>query len=307
METEERITNKRRKSCSPSDPQSVVDLPDTLLEAVAAYLPTISRGLFAVAVTGPSASWHRWNGKQQRPPLSSASKIILSSQNMYHGHINFETIEKSLSAALSDDDCCAFLLCIDAKNVLKRLYLAGCVNITGHGLGPLYGSVVLEQIDLSLVAQDENPSKARIAMIDEDAIVPILSSIVNQHEPNPSLKQIIFPYKWGDGFIRPEMSAFLREFSLLLESRPFDCSGCTANQEDCLRTNGNEWIDGWKMQRFTCYMCLRNCCEDASENDVSFCWLCYKTYCRECVPRMAKCTNCGEMCCSGCNEGNSPC
>ena len=42
---------------------------------------------------------------------------------------------------------------LNAHDVLKRLKLCGCVNITGLGLNPLRGSIVLEQIDIGLVGK----------------------------------------------------------------------------------------------------------------------------------------------------------
>ena len=69
--------------------------------------------------------------------------------------LNFADVEKSLSSKLTDGDLHALLVCIDARNTLKRLKLAGCVNIIGRGFEPLCGSLVLEQIDLILVGHEK--------------------------------------------------------------------------------------------------------------------------------------------------------
>ena len=56
---------------------------------------------------------------------------------------------------MTDKDLAAILVCIDAKNNLKRLNLTHCFGIVGTGLEPLRGSVVLEKLDLGLVRQME--------------------------------------------------------------------------------------------------------------------------------------------------------
>ena len=58
---------------------------------------------------------------------------------------------------LSDEDMGAMLVCIDAVHTLKKLKLAHCFNIVGHGLEPLRGSTSLRQVDLSLVGRFEGP------------------------------------------------------------------------------------------------------------------------------------------------------
>ena len=73
------------------------------------------------------------------------------------GTLDFVDVEKSLASKLTDDDIGAILLCIDAKNKLKRLNLTHCYNVVGRGLEPLRFSAVLEQIDLGLVRTFEMP------------------------------------------------------------------------------------------------------------------------------------------------------
>ena len=56
--------------------------------------------------------------------------------------------------------------------------LAGCVNITGDGLGILRGSVVLEQIDLSILGRlgwHESPVLRPKSLISEEVVLPILA------------------------------------------------------------------------------------------------------------------------------------
>ena len=80
--------------------------------------------------------------------------------------------------------------------MLKKLKLCGCVNITGHGLNPLRGSVALEQIDISLVRKHENPFNIKPPKISQEVVVPILDSILSAN--GCSLKCILFPWNWLD-------------------------------------------------------------------------------------------------------------
>lgn len=88
------------------------------------------------------------------------------------GTLDFGEIEKSLAKKLTDYD-----VCIAALTNLKILRLAGCVNITGHGLEPLRGSLHLEQLDLSLVKKHVSPILKMEAKISDSAILQILPDV----------------------------------------------------------------------------------------------------------------------------------
>ena len=81
----------------------------------------------------PSTSWDKNYIKHRPSPPSPITKAIISSSLSNLDTLDFEDIEKSLAAKLNDEDINAILQCINAKN-LKRLKLAGCVNINGWGL-----------------------------------------------------------------------------------------------------------------------------------------------------------------------------
>ena len=130
-------SSKRRRT-SPIDGIVLRDLPNEALCYAASFLSAPSKVLFAIALSD-----------------DDASKAII------HGEqwdiLDFGGVEDSLAAKITDDLLQEILLCIGASTKLRRLKLAGCVNITGAGLDPLRGSVVLEQIDLSLVAEHKSP------------------------------------------------------------------------------------------------------------------------------------------------------
>ena len=126
--------SKRRKTDAAADNAlHINDLPIGFLVDVASYLATPSRALFAVAMS----MHHQLLGIKTILSIDHRhhhpTKAIISSSLSNLDTLDFEDIEKSLAAKLNDEDINAILQCINAKN-LKRLKLAGCVNINGWGL-----------------------------------------------------------------------------------------------------------------------------------------------------------------------------
>ena len=121
--------------------------------------------------------------------------------------IDFEEIEVSLAAKLSDDDIRGVLICIDGVHRLHTIRLCGCVSITGSGLDPLMGSTMLRTIDLSLVTRTESPEIEPEPALSEASVIPILKSIIDV--AGSSLKDVLLPEKfvvgrtvYGDGLHR---------------------------------------------------------------------------------------------------------
>ncbi len=139
------------------------------MAAIAAYLPQTSWVLFATALGGSGVIEQPWEG------------------------LDFSDLEKSLAAKLTDDDISNVLKCIDAKNHLKRLNLAGCLNVVGGGLESLRDSLLLEQFDIGMVAKYEKPTISPAPNLSEAAVLPILESIISN--ANGSLK---LPHEWCD-------------------------------------------------------------------------------------------------------------
>ena len=171
-------TNTRRRTAD--DTLHISDLPIGFLVDVSAYLAKPSRAILAVAFSAPSTSWKNDNLMHQPSPISTA--IVSASQ---WDTLNFEDIERvedverELAHKLLDDDIYAILKCISAHDVLKKLQLAGCIDIIGHGLNPLQNSAVLELIDISIVGKYETPYNRTEPKISEEAVLPILDSIVH--------------------------------------------------------------------------------------------------------------------------------
>ena len=110
--------------------------------------------------------------------------------------LDFGDIDKSLAEKLKDDDINDILTIIDAVNNTKCIKLTGCININGSGLSPLRGSVVLKQLDLSLVGQHERPYKLdkKAPSLSEEVVIPILSSVINAG--GNSMTHLQIPQKW---------------------------------------------------------------------------------------------------------------
>ena len=125
-------------------------LHDALISDVASFLPEPSQAMFAVALT---ESWSKLSNLSRRCRLSSASRAIIS--RIQWQVLDFADVERELAEKLSDHDIHAILTCINAKYCLRKLKLARCFGIVGHGLEPIRGSTVIEQIDLSFASKHE--------------------------------------------------------------------------------------------------------------------------------------------------------
>ena len=280
-----------------SDCVHLCDLPDSLLENVARYLSLPSRALFAASLTAPSASWERVNWRLQP---STTSKAIVSSLREDGGDrisLDFDDIEKSLAKKLIDADIGALLTCINAKDTLRILKLAGCVNITGSGLEPLQGSTILELIDLSMVVKHEKAGIEPEPLISQAIVVAILGSIVDVD--GCSLRYIQFPLAWcHTGFLE-----FRERYNQSCRNRMPHCSKCFSSMEDY-----NDWL--MQYQHNVCYCCLKPFCETCEDDEgdefLDFCRSCKKDYCSDCCV-LPQCETCNDRTCKRCGDKCSAC
>jgi len=290
-------TNKRRRTAA--DTLHISDLPIGFIVDVSAYLDKPSRAILALAFTS-SSLWQNDNLMHQSSPITTA--IVSASQ---WDILDFQDVEKELANKLTDDDINAILKCINARDVLKRIKLCGCVNITGIGLNPLRGSVVLEQIDLSLVGKYQIPYPPPKSKISEEAVVPILESIVSS--VGCSLKCIQLNTNWTREWQRPyHLRDFKRRYNELFSTRrDMICSKCNLVIEGI-----DDWMQG-NHNRKICYDCLAPICSDCNDYSrenvlnggfcIQSCNTCDKTYCTDCVTSTI-CTNCLDTKCKECGE-----
>ena len=165
------------------------DLPKKVLSNIATYLGR-ERVLFAVALTAPSSSWEKCD--LSKVSLSSASKIVMTSpfyrrwsNKQYEekwDDLNFYDMDEDVRRKLRDGDICGILRMVHAEQNLKQLSLAHCVGIQGHCLSPLRGSVVLEEVDLSLCGWYGSKTIDPTPNICENEVLPILNSILEKME-----------------------------------------------------------------------------------------------------------------------------
>ncbi|KAL9188721.1 hypothetical protein ACHAXT_007099 [Thalassiosira profunda] len=309
-------------------PVLLVDLPDSLLAEVGTYLTPTTLALWAVAMTASPASW--FSSGWQSPP-SLASRAIMGQDEISDAakiweELNFEDVPKSLRVKLSDIDLGGMLVCMDAKHTLKSLKLTHCFGIFGAGLGPLRGSKVLRQIDLSLVGLHESPAiDAGDLALDEGTVICILDSIIGQS--GSSLMHVQLPKRWREPQSR-KMSNFLERFGEYLGSRQLACVAKThrhsttmcgelvqgTEEHPCILSFAN--MSG--VQGQTCYKCLNSFCHDCGYMS---CWVnpchgCEKMFCDDCVvtshcdvgacvggDQKMSCDKCNlVMTCSGCES-----
>lgn len=83
---------------------------------------------------------------------------------------DYDNIDESLAAKLTDDDIGALLVCIDAKNKLKMMNMKKLPQVVGYGLKPLMGSKLLAEF---------NVSRMYYSSFCKEEVVPVLDSILS--------------------------------------------------------------------------------------------------------------------------------
>jgi len=224
--------------------------------------------------------------------------------------LDFGEIEKDLAAKISDDDIRGVLLSIDAVNNLKKLRLTNCIHVTGAGLMPLRASTIIRQIDLSLVGDHESPRLDPAPLILCTDVLPILDSIIERGE-ECSLKHLMLPNEWRkERNTESDFHAFLTRYNELLCSREGRCLECRCNLPN--RRRGDLHMlhisaeDGkfYGTQKYTCYDCTKQYCED-EDGGVYYiggsCDKCERIYCLHCE-KTDRCTSCGSWYCVNCTD-----
>ena len=296
-------SRKRRKTKDSVD-TCLVDLPIGILEHAASFLAPPSRALFAVALTT--------NENNNSPDEVECGYSSIAGNEW--DTLDFGEIEKDLAAKLSDDDISDVLQHIDAVNKLKRLTVANCIKISGVGLKPLRGSTIIEQIDLSLVADGKNPRFVIDPPISCELVLPILDSIIVAERC--VVKYLQLPYKWRrDRSTASEFHAFLGRYNRMREYRDnVTCPYCDLD----LTENENEWIGTtnigyYAIHNYTCYQCAQyyyHCdicaAHDHGEPLVEHCQECQRDYCTECM-KFKICDLCGDEACEHCSKECNEC
>jgi len=274
-------TNKRRRK----EGLHISDLPDNALAHVATYLSNISRAIFAIA--SPSAS----------------QLTILSNDEKLWETLDFRDIDKSLARRLKDNDIRDILGIINALHNTKFLKLTGCISIIGSGLSPLRGSTALKQLDLGLVGQYRSPDIHPEPIILEDAVLPILTSIINAG--GNSMTHLQLPRMWRDNR-SSQLTDFLEAYNDVLARRQSKCKSCNELiNSDGDRSHVIREGSVFGIQNFICYTCLDSFCDNCESEDgrdmLAFCYTCKKDYCASCN-EMEYCDKCGYGFCIECDS-----
>ena len=293
--------NKRRRISaaggSHQDISSLTDLPNGILAHVASFLAAPSRALFAVALEDENSAV---STNERSAAIGSQWDIL-----------DFGEIEKELAAKLLDVDIQAVLLCIDAVNNVKRLKLDNLINITGAGLEPLRGSLIIEQIDLSLVGDHQNHYLhygRPWPPVSCDFVLPILDSIIERE--GCALMHLQFPIVWRQrASTASEFHAFMLRYNQMWGNREeTSCLECNTR----FPTGQSQWIETrtsdnlYGTQRHTCYDCFKHYCYGCEigierERMLSNCKTCERDYCTNCS-KMSFCQSCAYSTCDDCYE-----
>ena len=179
-------------------------------------------------------------------------------------------------------------------------------------MGRLRGSIVLKQLDLSLVGQFESPKLHPEPSITEEAVVPILTSIINAE--GTSLIHLQLPQKWRGNRERTTLLAdrehtllsnFLTRYDDVLVRHQNKCAHCselfTYGEHGHIYHNTNNMYYG--LQNDRCYKCVKPYCNECEDEDgrnmLNFCYHCKKDYCVNCGEVQG--CECGLTFCSGCD------
>lgn len=218
---------------------------------------------------------------------------------------------------ITDDQLCAFLKHINAKENTSSLSLVGCVNIHGPGLTPLHGSMVMEDIDLrvcgSLPLLGEHGKFHGPSGLMEECISQMLFSMLPlQRDLKEGRKQLALRRV----AIRPEFQIISRRFhnhsdvfrrffqyhhSLKRFLPPMDPQRCTS--KICRLC----YVEPYKTDAVTCTVCLKHYCIACAMPPT--CSECAKQKCQWCSNVMEcggcnkqSCASHGYECCGGCDK-----
>jgi len=178
---------------------SIDNLPELLADAfvlIVSYLAPPERALFAI--------FDRCCNPEVR-------QLILSETSWET--LDFGLLQEDVASNLTDNELSSILFYIDARHNVKTLKMNGCSGIVGYGLGPLRRSTVIEELELSIVRKGpQGVDLEQDLVLDEQIVVPILSSSLPPAIESSSLFVIHFPQHWRDNK-NPVLTAFLRRGS----------------------------------------------------------------------------------------------
>eukprot|EP00984_Skeletonema_dohrnii_P020802 scaffold10223_cov96-Skeletonema_dohrnii-CCMP3373.AAC.10 len=266
---EEAPTDNKRRRISAADGSHqgvscLSDLPSGILAHAASFLAAPSKVLFAVALDENSDAL----------PNERSAAIVGNQWDI----LDFGEIEEDLAVKLSDAHIEKVLLCIDAVNNVKRLKLANCIHIDGTGLEPLRGSLIIEQIDLSLAGDHQENFLGARPPVSCDRVLPILDSIIEREGCALMYLQFPFSFVWycEERSRFSDFHAFMLRYNQMWGNR---------EETSCLECNTRLPTDGHE-DCYQCEGCGRIFCKECSDPGATdferTCGGCHDTRCDDC-------------------------
>ncbi|GFH49761.1 hypothetical protein CTEN210_06237 [Chaetoceros tenuissimus] len=284
-------------------PSHLQDLPDEVFQHVLTYLTDTSKINLALSKLC-----------SQLQALKILSKHIQDRKRLDTGNLYPEIWENEEPTELNDDDIATLLTMINAKNNLRVLILSQ-TNITGAGLEPLRNSKKLKRISF--------PEDCDETKLSEDAVIPILRSMLPPNVEKSSLLHVDFPSVWTGTKKKANFAEFLSIFDAELKRRKYCCKDCgkrctpyhdceesenesgSKDETDSVDDSDYNFIcqDTGKA-RYVCEKCRSFCChkddEYACENARKECLQCSKLVCGGCRDECDYCEEENGECCQDC-------
>lgn len=219
---------------------SLFDLPIESLTNIASYLRTSSR---ALALFNVALAYDHHNNVKVRDlcgirSLRSWRKQLSAVCGERWDILDFGELERDLARRLCDSDIQAVLLFFDAVHTRRKLRLSNCTNIKGSCLKPLRGSLMLEQIDLSLIG--DNIGALPAPNISYRHVLQILRECSSlRHIQFPGIREIVLN-RTESSF---ELKHFITKYNQMWKKRDnVSCSKCSTDT-NVLGGNNIRWMN----------------------------------------------------------------
>ena len=205
--------------------------------------------------------------------------------------IDFGSVSKEMASKLTDDQLKKLLVKCRAKEVTTILKLTGCVGLTGKGLEPLRGSIVLREIDLRLSNMEGLESTYVLSLLSSmPPIAPVPASFGNRHL---GLSLVKFPVyskavdNWYKRFSYPAGN-WLRKHNKAVQLKAIELRTSCGHCKGAICDRWSEDDMWWVMNGSYCEVCKKLTCrgemainEKASECPcVGDCFLCMAQSCQ---------------------------
>ena len=248
--------------------------------------------------------------------------------------IDFGTVPTANAARLCDKGLYSLLDRVRARDATERISLRGCTSLTGRGLEPIRGSMMLRSIDLRLAREHETTVGA--TGLDDTAVLDVLSSMLPRFaatrtgiDPSSALSLVQFrrsrqSWHWqtnnvganGSRFFgfAPEIEQWLaRWHSTMVSVMQVELKPCDHCSEVIVKAPAEGTTGAFRCDTCStfscsmgecprigsCYQCQASFCDSC--RCVRFCNLCELPFCDACRP-VNFCEDCDLPFCDQCRS-----